>query len=215
MSHPKSLRRRRLVGTLAGVWLFCAGVVAQPRDGLVGDTNQTPQLAVTLLPGEVVGHEQVFRELIRGGTNEFMFVVPDGLRTDRPSQGTIALTSRDLRYFVSIRTAGLPPTHLGLKEALREQIASQYPGLSRLEEYTATVADREGTGFQLRQERRNVGSRSIRILWVPFNAGVLEFTLNADSTSAVAGQGALDMILLTFRSNERGKIEIVRRSDKT
>lgn len=43
----------------------------------------------------------------------------------------------------------------------------------------------------------------------------MEFTLNASNTSAAAAQAALDMVLLTFRSNERGKIEIVRRSDKT
>jgi hypothetical protein len=53
------------------------------------------------------------------------------------------------------------------------------------------------------------------MVWVPFKAGLLEFSLNADGGSASAGQGALDMILLTFRSDERGKVEIVRRSDKT
>jgi hypothetical protein len=195
--------------------LFVAGVVGQTTNGSVLTTNQAPGLAVTLLPGELVGHEQVIRELIRGGTNEFMFVVPDGLRTEALPDGMIVLVSRDMRYYVSLRNAGPPPTNAGLKEALQERIASQYPHVSSLEEFTTTVADREGTGFQLRQELPKVGGRFIRILWLPFQGGVLEFTLNADSRSASAGQAALDMILLTFRSDERGKIEIVRRSENT
>ena len=92
---------------------------------------------------------------------------------------------------------------------------SQYAQASGLEEFTTTVADREGTGFQLRQELPKVSDRSIRVLWVPFKAGIMEFALNTDHKSASAAQGAFDMILLTFRSNERGKLEIVRRSDKT
>ena len=43
----------------------------------------------------------------------------------------------------------------------------------------------------------------------------MEFVLNADTKNAVAGRAALDMILLTFRSNERGGLEIVERSDKS
>ena len=194
---------------------FAAGALAQTPNGFVLGTNHTPGLAVTLLPGESVGHEQVTRELIRRGTNEFMFVVPEGLRTQLPSEGVIVLTSRDMSYYLSLRIVAPPPASRELKEALREQIASQYAQASSLQEFTTTVADREGTGFQLRQELRKVGSRLIRILWVPFKAGVLEFALNADNNNASAGQGALDMILLTFRSNERGRIEVVIRSDKT
>jgi hypothetical protein len=195
--------------------LFAAGLFAQTPNGCVSGTNQAPGLAVTLQPGELVGHEQVIRQLIRSGTNEFMFVVPEGLRSQTPSEGIIVLTSKDMGYYLSIRIVGPAPAKPGLKEALRERIASEYPQVSSLEEFTTTVADREGPGFQLRQELPKVGGRLIRILWVPFKAGVLEFALNVDTKKASAGQAALDMILLTFRSNERGKIEVVNRSERT
>jgi hypothetical protein len=195
--------------------LFAPGVLAQTPNGFVSRTNQTSDFAVTLLPGEPVGHEQVIRELIRSGTNEFMFVVPEGLQTRTPSEGMIMLTSRDMRYYLSIRIIGPAPAKLGLKDALQERIAIEYPQASNVEEFTTTVADREGTGFQLRQELPQVATRLIRVIWVPFKAGVLEFALNADANSASAGQGAFDMILLTFRSNERGKIEVVKRSERT
>ena len=215
MSRPNTLFQRRIAGTLAGAVLFATGAVAQITDGIVLRTNQTPALAVTLQHGELVGHEQVIRELIRNGTNEFVFVVPDGLRTHAPVEGQIVLIAQDMKYYVSIRIVGPPPTNARLEEALRERIASQIPNASSLEEFTTIVASREGTGFQLRQDLPVFAARFVRILWVPFKAGVLEFALNADSNNASAGQGALDMILVTFRSNERGRLEIVRRSDKT
>jgi hypothetical protein len=195
--------------------LFAAGVFAQPHNSSVSGTNATPGLAVTLQAGEYVAQQQVIRALIASGTNTFMFVVPEGLRVQPSSEGRVVLTSRDMSYFLCLGIAAPPLAEAGLKEALRQRIASHYPNARNLEEFAATVADREATGFQLRQALPGVGGRLVRILWLPFKAGVLEFTLNADSSSASAGQDALDMILLTFRSDELGKIEIVRRSDKT
>ena len=215
MSHHNALLRRRFAGALAAVMLLAADAVAQTTTGSVLGTNQAPELAVTIQPGELVGHQQVMRELLRSGTNEFMFVVPEGLRTETAPDGMIMLITGDMSYYLSLRVVAPPPAGLDLKEALRKRIANQYAQVSNLQEFTTTVADREGTGFQLRQELPKVGRRLIRILWVPFKAGVLEFALNANNNNASAGQEAFDMIVLTFRSNERGRIEIVRHSDKT
>ncbi len=211
----QTLRRYRLVGALAAALLMAAGAVAQIANDFAQPTNQTPGLAVTFQPGESVGLEQVIRASLRSGTNEFMFVVPEGLRVEAASEGMIALAGCDRSYYVIIRFVAPPPSNLELKEALRERVASQYARASSLQEFTTTVADRAGTGVQLWQALAGMGERRISVIGVPFNAGVLEFTLNADKASAAAGQGAFDMILLTFRSNERGKIEVVRRSDKS
>jgi hypothetical protein len=163
----------------------------------------------------MVGHEQVARLFMRSGTNEFVFVLPDGLSKGTAPEGTIVLGARDLSYYVSVRLAALPPVNAGTREALQEWIASHYADAKSLEGFTARVADREGTGFQLRRDPAGVGSRLARVLWVPFNAGIMEFALDADAKNASAGQAAMDTILLTFRSNEGGRLEIVKRSDKS
>jgi hypothetical protein len=168
-----------------------------------------------LCPGELVGHEQVIRQFIRSGTNEFLFVVPDGLRTWTTPEGAMVLTAGDMSYHVCLRIAAPLPAKPEIREALQERIAGQYAGAKSLEGFTVGVADREGTGFQLLQEVPELGNRLVRVLWVPFKAGVIEFALNADTRNAAAGRAALDMILLTFRSNERGRLEIVERSDKS
>ena len=204
-----------LDGLLAAAALLAADVWGQTAGGFVASSNQPPKLVVSLCPGEFVGHEQVIRQFIRSGTNQFVFVVPDGLRTQTAPDGSILLTAGDMSYHVCLRIAAPLAANPEIREALQERIAGKYAGATSLEGFTVSVADREGTGFQLRQELPEVGNRLVRILWVPFKAGVMEFALNADAKNATAGRAALDMVLLTFRSNERGRLEIVERSDKS
>lgn len=215
MSRHRPLRELRRVGILAGALLLVVDLYAQTPNGFVSSTDQVADFEVKLLPGEQVGHEQIIRGLLKMGTNEFLFVAPDGLRTQKPRAGIVVLISGDMSYYLSIRSIGPAPANSGLKEALQERINVEHPRAGDLEAFTATVADREGTGFQLREKLPGLNSRLIRTVWVPFNAGVLEFGLNADTKMASAAQSALDMLLLTFRSNERGKIVVVRRSEKT
>jgi hypothetical protein len=215
MSHPKTVIRYGYGAFLIGTILLALGAVAQTPSGLGLNTNQPSELIVKLYPGELVGHEQVIRQLIKCGTNEFIFVVPEGLRAETLPKGVIMLYGREMNYYASIRIVPPPPAPAGLKASLLEQIASEYSQASGVEEFATTVADREGTGFQLRQDLPKTGDRLVRILWVPFKAGVVEFVVNADHHSAAIGREALDMILLTFRANERGSLEIIERSDKS
>ena len=215
MLHHRSLLRFPLAGLLAAALLFAAEVRSQTAGGVGASSNQPPKLVVSLYPGEFVGHEQVIRQFIRCGTNEFVFVVPDGLRTQAKPDGAIVMTAGDMSYHVCIRIAAPLPAVPEIREALQDRIAGQYVGAKSLEGFTFNVADREGTGFELRQELPELGHRLVRILWVPFKAGLMEFTLIANAKNAEAGRVALGMILLTFRSNEQGRLEIVERSDKS
>ena len=212
---PRKIILSLRAGFLAGAMILAAGALAQTGNSLFPGTNPAPALTITLQPGELVGHEQIIRALLKSGTNQFLFVVPDGLRIQDSGGGVIVMSSRDMKYYASVRLVEPPPPDLELKEALREQIARQYPGASGLEEFAGAAANREGTGVQLRQEMPGVAPRQIRILWVPFKAGLMEFALVGVSDKFPAARGAFDIILLTFRSNEHGKLEFVRHSDKT
>jgi len=192
--------------------LLAIQVAGQAADWFSVSSNSPPPLTLRVEPGEVVGREQVFRQVMRMGTNEFAFVLPAELRREVTPEGMTVLTSKDMSYYVSLR---IIPSSAAGREALRQRAASQYADASGLEDFTAWVDDHEGTGLHLRQEVPKVGNRLVRLLWVPFKAGVIEFALNADARNAKAGQSALDIILLSFRSNERGSLEIVPRSDKS
>jgi hypothetical protein len=213
MLPPRTLFQVSLSGALAGALALAISTLAETTTSQFPGTNSPPALAVSLQPGEIVGREQIVRALLKNGTNEFIFVVPEQLRIQSLERGVIVMTSQDLSYYASVRV--VEPALAEMKQTLRAQIAGQYAGASGVEEFATTVADQEGTGFQLRQDLPGLPARHIKVLWVPFKVGVLEFTLVADTKSAPIAQGALDMILLSFRSNERGRLELVTHSDKS
>jgi hypothetical protein len=215
MSYLKLPSRSQFFVTLAAAVLFGAGAAAQTTNSSLSSPSPTDGAAITLVPGEVVGNEQVIRALVRNGTNQFIFVVPDGLRGQVKAEGTFVMISRNMGYSVSVRVIEPAPPQPRLAEALEEQIRREYPQANSLAAFTTTVADQQGTGIQVRQTLAGLRPRLVRVLWVPLRAGLIEFTLDADNTYAATAQAALDMVLLTFRSNEGGRVSIVRRSDKT
>jgi hypothetical protein len=213
--YPRSdLRRVRLAAVPAILLLLPAAVSAQ-----VITTNSSgsrvQDLQVSFQPGEFVGHGRVLREFIKIGTNEFLFVVPEGSRPETLKGDALVVTSRDSTYYLTFRMAGSLAAEGDLNQSLKCRVADQYPNARNVEPFSTTVANRVGEGLSLKQGRPGVGSRFIKVLWVPSKAGVLEFTLNTDSTNAPAAELAFSSMLLTFRSNERGKLEIVRRSERT
>ncbi|HOX57684.1 MAG TPA: hypothetical protein P5205_13810 [Candidatus Paceibacterota bacterium] len=215
MCSPKAFVRVLSACLVVAAALVPARLAGQSDSASDADSNQPPRLEVRICPGEVVGNEQVVRQFIRSGTNEFIFMVPSSLRPERASEDLFLLTSPDLSFYLTLRIVEPSAADPGAGPTLRETLASQYPDASDLEEFDAHVADQEGTGLQLLQKVPRVGSRLIRVLRVPFRAGTLEFSLNADARNAAAGTAAWDAVLLTFRSNERGELEIITRSDKT
>jgi hypothetical protein len=215
MSRPRSFLRVQFATFVTGSGLLAAGAVAQPPGSLLSGTNGPVGLAVSPLPGETVGRERVLRLLIRSGTNEFAFMLPDTVQAQPQTGGAVRMISQDMSYSLTIRMVEPPRNPARLAEALEEQVAQSFPGESSREPFNTVVADRNGTGIQLQHRPTGSPPRLVRVLWVPFRAGLVEFGLDADATSASAAQAALDTVLLTFRSNEAGPLAIIPRSDKS
>lgn len=203
-----------LAAAPAGLLLLPAAVSAQ-----VIATNslasRSQRLQVSVQPGEFVGRERVLRELVKFGTNEFLFVIPEDARPETSKSDTVVVASRDSTYYVTFRISPSLPAEADLQRVVKDWVVDHYSNARNMESFSTTVAERRGEGLSLEQQQSAVGARIIKILWVPFKGGTLEFTLNADAKQASAAESAFSAILLTFRSNERGKLEIIRRSERT
>lgn len=215
MSHPDLPPWFRPLSALAGAILFTASLRAQsPLPGFAL-TNAPPALAARLQPGETLGNEQVVREFLRCGTNEFVFVVPEETRAEAALENQLVLSSWQQGYHLTLRVWEPPAAATPLREVAREHLAREYPQAGSVEEFETTVAGQPGRGFQFRLGQAGGSSQLVRIVYVPFRAGLLAFTLNARPNSLAAGRRAFDQVLLTFRSNEAGKLEIIKRSQQT
>jgi hypothetical protein len=209
-SGPKALGRLLLAGAL----FLCA---AAPAQTWISNqpVSQSLALKVAFEPGESFGGRQIIRERIRCGTNEFLFVVPEDMRSETRQDNTVVLTSLDATFYMTLRITGPLPAETDEDQARLEWVAGHFPNSTNIEKFAASVGGKPGQGMQLRYASPGGGNRLARILWVPCNAGILEFILNADAEKAKTAQQLFDTVLLTFRSNEQGKIEILHFSERS
>ncbi len=182
-------------------------------------TNQLTEtvLSASLQNGELIGSEPVRRAFVQFGTNEFAFVMPPEFRLDASNPEKLVLVKSDYTCFINLRimrmgTASSAPPK---PETLRGPLLSRYPSARILEEFNQSAANQTGPAFDL-QFRSAAGMlQSARIAYIPCAAGLIEFTLVANADQFVNGQYAFSSLLLTFCTNEGGKLEIVPLSDKS
>lgn len=169
-----------------------------------------PAVQTVLKSEEVIGAETVKRAYINFGTNEFAFVVPAGFRLDALTSGKIALVKEDYTCSISLVFKDAPAaTSPSLRaDTLRQTLLDRFPGAKIEEEFSRSAANHSGPAFDLHVPNGAGGVQYARVVCIPFNAGIIEFTLLASTNQISTSQYAFDSILLTFCSNEEGELVV-------
>jgi hypothetical protein len=163
--------------------------------------------------GEIVGREEQMRRVfVTRGTNEFCFVVLQGMRVE-VNPDKVALVSADATYFLTFRILSPGDAGPGLADSPpgREFLVNQFPNAKVVDEFSRTAAGQDGPALELRYTAAGGMERAVWVALIPSAAGLLEFCLNADPPKAADGQFAFNSLLRTFRSNENGRLEITTR----
>jgi hypothetical protein len=178
---------------------------------------QAQPLDVSIQPGELVGHEQVIRQFISLGTNQFMLVLPPNVRSESAGAETLLWSSSEGNCRIEFRIFGPVPEADASTwtQALKRAALESHDKARSIEPISTAVLGRGAEGLQFRETPPGLRERLFRLVWVPCAAGILEFTLNVDANRAAGGTATLDSLLINLRSNEQGKLEIVRRLAKT
>lgn len=179
------------------------------------DYGPPPTLQGSLRSGEVVGVEQVRRAYLAFGTNRFAFVMPSGFRMDASNPEKIVLTDSNYSCFLTVRVAGRPTGQEVELETGRELVLNQHPGATILEQFLQSAANRSGPAFDLQWEASNGSMQSARVAFIPSAAGILEFSVLSKPDKFAESKHMLNFLMLTFRSNEGGKLEMPVFSDKS
>jgi len=181
--------------------------------------EEPPPAAVTVDPlefrtllkqEEFLGPEQVRRAYISVGTNQFAFVVPPELRMDASNPRKIVLISPDECSYLTLRI--VPPAP---NASYRDLVQRQFPKATMLNEFTENAANRSGPAFDVEWANAANVSQSARVVFIVSATVVLEFGLITTSKDFVKNKGLLQILLLTLRTNEGGKLEITRISETT
>jgi hypothetical protein len=163
--------------------------------------------------GEILGREgQTRRVFVTRGTNEFYFVVPQGMRVEiNPDK--VSLVSADSTFFLTFRVLSPGDADPGVANSApgREFLVNQFPNAKVVDEFSRTAAGQNGPALELRYKAAGGIERAVWAALIPSAAGMLEFCLNADPPKAADGQFAFNSLLRTFRSNENGRLEVITR----
>ena len=136
------------------------------------------------------------------GTNKFGFVMPAGFRLETKDAQKVTLVSADLSCLLTFRVLeSLPPGTTELDPALyRDLLLSRHPGCKILEEFSQAAVSRRGPAFDLRWNATGAVQRRERVVLIPSNAGVLEFSLVSSLENFEAGRQGFNALLITFRA---------------
>jgi hypothetical protein len=200
----------RLAIAIFGFWLLVTG--ARADDIVSGNgTFQSVPLDVAITKGEVIGTEQVQRAFITAGTNQFMIVAPGDARVHSPTSDRVTFIPSDYHYYLSFRLLTIPE---GMSDSLsgdfyRGQLLNGYPGAKITTEESAMAASHQGQSFELLWTSPKGTDEIVRVAYVPCWAGMLEFSMVVDAKNADEARGDFRGLLMTCRSNENGKIQVV------
>ena len=177
----------------------------------------SPPLQVSVVYEPVPNMPPVPRAYVTTGTNQFAFLVPEGFRVDASNPETILLIKTDYSCFLTFRIVG--PATAGTTDlkpdSCRELLSNRFPGAKIADVFSLAAANHGGPAFNLQWTNASGVAQSARVAFIPSAAGLLEFSLVASPGRFPAGQPPFNSLLLTFRTNEGGKLEIIPPSNKS
>jgi hypothetical protein len=138
------------------------------------------------------------------GTNKFGFVMPAGFRLEMEGGQKVTLVSADFSCLLTFRVLDpAPPGGTELDPApYRDLVLSNRRGGKILEEFSLAAASRRGPAFDVRWNAAGPVPRRERVLFIPYSAGALEFSLVSSLEKFDAGERAVRSFLITFRTPE-------------
>jgi hypothetical protein len=151
------------------------------------------------------------------GTNKFGFVLPAGFRLETGDAQKVTLVSADLSCLLTFRVLeSLPPGTTELDPApYRDLLLSRHPGGKILEEFSQAAVNQRGPVFDLRWNAAGTVPRRERVLFIPSDTGVLEFSLASSLEKFEAGRQAFNAWLITFRAADAdGRLNMPVLSDR-
>ena len=192
--------------------LLCAAWLPAARAGDWGAAPVVPSLLqISIVYEPVPNLPPVPRACVTTGTNQFAFVVPEGFRVDASNPETILLTQNDYSCFLTLRIASPAPADPSdvKPDFCRALLSSRFPGAKISEAFSLAAANHSGPAFNLQWTNASGVAQSARVAFIPSAAGLLEFSLVASPGKFSGGQPPFNSLLLTFRTNEGGKLEIL------
>ncbi len=175
-----------------------------------------PVLKTSIEAGEIIGDHQVQHVFLSFGTNECSFILPEFFHVESSTADKLVIINQGYDCLMTVRlvepaTAERRAPDL---DACRRILLNRYAYAKISEEYERSVANHSGPAFDFTWQNSAGGRESGRMIFVRTAAGILEFTLLTATDKFAPGEHAFSSVVLTFRTNENGVLEVVRIAER-
>src|SRR5215831_20079768 len=148
------------------------------------DTNNTNQSPITVAIKTESGPGQIpaSRAYITAGTNKFAFLLPGEFKLAGCDPQKVTLMKRDGSCLISVRVIGPPPA-TGKpfdSAAARGLLSEEHPDANISSEFGMSAGGASGPAFEI-QWGTGALTRTSRVGFIPFRAGLLEFSVDASA----------------------------------
>ena len=121
------------------------------------------------------------------------------------------LSDPNYNWYLAIRIVAPLPSRVDgsvQTEYARDILLRQHPGAKISDEFSLSAANSPGPAFDAQWEGVSGTVQSTRVAFIPFPVGILEFSLLSKPEKFTQGKYFLNFLLLTFRSNEGGNLDM-------
>ena len=187
LSSPAGGRLQRLAAAFA---LLCG------LSGPAQDFRLLPNRVMIPERGEVAGY------MILTASNKFSFLPPHGWKVSgSPADNKVILMTRDLVASVTltVRAERADKPEPASSEQFRQRLEERYPEARIVRELTCYTGGNKGVGFDLEHTAKDRPSMSTRLVFVPYEGGLVEFNLTTPTRAFPSFHPAFGNLLTSFQ----------------
>jgi hypothetical protein len=144
----------------------------------IGSAQQPPEFQLVPTSVRIPERGEVPGMVILTESNRFEFILPLGWKvSSTTSERKITFDARDFKGTMAMKIVPGPTNSMDI-QVLRDELAVRFAGSKITEESQCYTSDGRGPAFDL-EWVINGNSVSVRIGFVPFAGGIIEFSLTA------------------------------------
>ena len=199
---------------LGGLLFASRGLADEAPQETVTPATNRPAFNASVRGGEQNGDHQVQRAFLNIGAAKLAFIIPTDFFMDASDPQKIVLSDSGGNCFITVRTHPTSEANAN-SDFFKAEALTRFPGAKISSESSESAGNHSGPAFNLQWSGPSGETQSARIAFIPFGAGVLEFSVLTRSAKFKDAQLYLTVLLSSLRTNESGKLVIVPLHDNT
>ena len=194
----------RFLASFTAIALIAGNVLVHAQNSAA---TEVPPLKLTIFSDKISSSYAITRTILITSSNQFSGVLPSGFRTQlNETDKKLTLLSQDHAGSISWKIVESPdgqPLEIPIEE-LRAQALARQAGARIVSQSTVATCGKSGPIFELEWWTVSKTKMTMRVAFIPFAGGQLEFQALAPASRIRDFDGPLNQLLISIRTSPVG-----------